>query len=167
MYFKSFKSCLKNKKQFRISISLEMIKMSKELFFFLSPLLLDAHILHEITVDLPLWLKYNVTLKSAAWPEALCQGIYSWRDSVHIYRGKLSSSKSICPLHRCSALLEKHNYLETKIMEKPGPVQLNLSVFGEVIQIPAGPGECVFHANISNYCPYLWKQLTYLSKTQI
>lgn len=52
-------------------------------------------------------------------------------------------------------------------MEKPGPVQLNLSVFGEVIQIPAGPEECVFHANISNYCPYLWKQLTYLSKTQI
>lgn len=29
-------------------------------------------------------------------------------------------------------------------MEKPGPVQLNLSVFGEVIQIPAGPESASF-----------------------
>lgn len=48
--------------------------MSKEEIF-LSPFLLDAHILRETTLDLPLWLRYNVTLKSAASPEALCQSI--------------------------------------------------------------------------------------------
>lgn len=82
--------------------------VKRRTFFFLSPLLLDTHILHETTLDLPLWLKYNGTLKSAAWPEALCQGVYSWRDSVHRYRGKLSSSKSTCPLHPSTDTLPSH-----------------------------------------------------------
>lgn len=77
------------------------------------------------------------------------------------YRGKLSSPKSICPLHKCSSLSQMHNYMETKIMEKPGPEQPNLSVFGDVIQIPAGPAECVFPANISHYLP-LFVETTYI-----
>lgn len=76
-------------------------------------------------------------------------------ETAYIYIGASCPhpNLSVPSVHRRSALSQRHNYMETIIMGKPGPVQLNLSVFGEMIQIPAGPGECTFHSKYLTIAP--------------